>query len=152
LEEEVGDAQDIFLEWLAAEIELLKQALGVGFEVRVTFDKMNLRDPEKFMAILLQLYQGGVIDPETTVSTMGFHFPTIVNRMKDAIKLRKSGLFMPIPSSNNLGPDGMILPRKMAQPHPRAAGSGERAGRPYSPRPPTSKSAEPASPRKPRPA
>jgi hypothetical protein len=53
---------------------------------------------------------------------MGFHFPTIVNRMKDAIKLRKSGLFMPIPSSNNLGPDGMILPQKSGSASPKGGG------------------------------
>jgi hypothetical protein len=53
---------------------------------------------------------------------MGFHFPTIVNRMKDAIKLRKSGLFMPIPSSNNLGPDGMILPQKNGAASPKGGG------------------------------
>ena len=133
LEEEVGEAQDTFLEWANAEIELLKQALQVSFKVTLTSDKMNLRDPEKFMALLLQLYQGGVIDAETAVTTMGFNFPEVSKRMENIIKLRKKGLFMPIPSANNLGPDGMLLPQKNGAASPPGGGirgKGRPAGQP----------------------
>jgi hypothetical protein len=43
---------------------------------------------------------------------MRFNFPTMVKRMEETLKLRKKGMFMPVPSGNTLGPDGKPMPPK----------------------------------------
>jgi hypothetical protein len=83
--------------------------LGVKYDVRILHDRRRLKDEEKYIATLLTLVQNGLIDPKTALDACGFHYPTIVKRLEQAIKLRKKGIFNPMPSSNNMGPDGGVL-------------------------------------------
>ncbi|MCL2639643.1 MAG: hypothetical protein FWD53_02245, partial [Phycisphaerales bacterium] len=124
LAKEVNTAQGKFTEWFQKEIDLLRQALGVKYEVTMEFDRMNFEDESKFMAFLLQLYQAGLIDPETALATMKFHFPSVVKRLKEAIEMRKKGMFVALPSANNMGPDGMPAGGGVAR--------GPKGGRPSS--------------------
>jgi len=111
LEEEVTTAQDAFLEFLNKEINLLKKALGIGKMVHVKFVKLNLRDEAEFIGVMQQLVQNGILDPRTALETLGYHFPTVVQRLKDTRDMRKKdNIFVPLPSANNMGPDGGILP------------------------------------------
>ena len=130
VEEEVDEAQDSFLEWFDKEVELLQQALGVKFKVTGEFDRMNLKDEETFMALLLQLYQNGLIDPQTAIETMRFNYPTIVKRLEVAIKLRKKGLFVPMPSSNNMGPDGTMVQKGSPNGPGKGGIGGGKSGKP----------------------
>ena len=110
VEEAVGEGQDDFLEFANKEVDLLKQALGVKYQVTLSFDRSNMKDENTWLALMLQFVQNGLIDPQTAIETARFHFPTILARLEQTIKLRKKGLFVPMPSANNMGPDGGILP------------------------------------------
>lgn len=109
VEMHTDEAQSAFDEFLKGEIDMLKQALGVKYDVRILHDRRRLKDEEKYIATLLTLVQNGLIDPKTALDACGFHYPTIVKRLEQAIKLRKKGIFNPMPSSNNMGPDGGVL-------------------------------------------
>ncbi|MEM8875314.1 MAG: hypothetical protein AAGD32_13790 [Planctomycetota bacterium] len=107
--EEVSEAQQKFIEFLNQELRLLRTALGLSADVNVTFQQLNLRDENEFMAAIMQMVMNGLIDVQTALETLGFHFPTIEARMELTKKLRAKGLFVPSPSANNLGPDGGII-------------------------------------------
>lgn len=96
VEEEVNDAQDAFLEWLQEEIRMLRAALSISDEVRVTFDQLNMKDENQFMSIINQMVLNNIIDPQTAMESLNFHFPTVMKRQKEFNTLRKSGLFMPL--------------------------------------------------------
>jgi len=106
VEEEVGEAQAAFIEWLMEEITLLRMALGVSHEVKIKFDSLNLKDEVKFTAVITQMVQNGLLDEETALETLKYHFPTIVARKKKMKKFHDQGLFLAKPSANNLGPGG----------------------------------------------
>jgi hypothetical protein len=103
------EAHAAFDEFLMGEIEMLKQALGVKYEVRIIHDRKRLKDEDKYIATLLTLVQNGLLDPKTALDFCGFHYPSVVKRLEQALKMRKKGLFNPMPSSNNMGPTGGIL-------------------------------------------
>lgn len=106
LEEEVSGAQEAMLEFMRKEIDMLKQSLGVGFEVNIRFVKINLRDEAEFITVLQGLVTNGILDPQTALDTLGYHFPTVLKRLRKIKGLRdKEQLFLPLPSSNNMGPD-----------------------------------------------
>jgi len=109
VQQEVLNAQKKYLEWLHRQIDLLRTALGVKWTVTCTFDSLNMQDPVKFLALLNAAVQQGIIDHQTAIETFGFHFPTIAARMKKMKKYQKDGLFLPIPSANNMGPGGQNI-------------------------------------------
>jgi hypothetical protein len=105
LEEEITTAQGAFMEFLRREIFLLRQALGIASDVHVKFTKINMRDETEFIAVLQSLVQNGILDHQTALETLGYHFPTVVERLKKMKGYRdKDGIFMPTPSANNMGP------------------------------------------------
>jgi hypothetical protein len=106
VEEEVSEAQASYLEWFHDELKMFKAALGLSDEIAGSFDCMNLKDEVKFRAVLTQMVQNGLLDEQTALETMDYHFPTVQARMEKMAKLHKKGLFCPRPSSNNLGPGG----------------------------------------------
>lgn len=108
IEEEVQEGQETFKEWFLNEVNMLRQALGVKFEVTIEFDRLNLKDEETFFGVLMQLVQNGIIDHQTAIETMNFHFPTIQKRMEKIKTLQKKGkgIFLAQPSANNMGPEG----------------------------------------------
>ena len=110
VEEFVSEGQNIFLEFLNNELKMLKASLGISAEVEVKFDRLSLQDEAKYMAVLNQAVLNGIIDHETAIETLKFHFPTIKSRMEKIKKLQtKDGIFLPQPSANNLGPGGGVL-------------------------------------------
>jgi hypothetical protein len=130
LEEEVNEAQEAYLEWLRGEVRMLKSALGIAAPIEPKFDKLNLKDEVKFMAVIMQMVMNGLLDPQTALETMRFHFPTVTKRMENAKKLRSKGLFVPTPSANNMGPDGQPLPTGGGQSKPGGKGGTSSGGKP----------------------
>jgi hypothetical protein len=112
VEAEVASAQQSFLQFANHEIKLLRTSLGISDDVHISFDELNLKDEVAFMAALTQMVMNGIIDHQTALETLQFHFPTITERMKQMKSLKGKGLFMPVPSANNLGPGGNMLPAK----------------------------------------
>lgn len=106
VKELVEEAQKKFLEFLMNEIRMLRTSLNISADVKAEFDKMNMQDEVKFWAVLQQAVMNGLIDHQTALETLKFHFPTIETRMKKIKKLQKQGIFLPTPSANNLGPGG----------------------------------------------
>ena len=123
VEEEVTEGQNDHLEFIQKEVDLLRKALGVKYEAKVSFDRMALRDEEKFMGLMMQFVQNGLLDPQTALETMRFNYPTILKRLEATLKLRKKGLFTPLPSANNMGPDGGIIGPKGGAPAKKPAGA-----------------------------
>ncbi len=109
LEEEVTSAQEAFLQFLREQIRLLKQALSVGHEVNLRFTKVNMKNEAEFVAVVQGLVQNGILDPRTAIEAIGFNYPVVLKRLEQTQKLRKKGLFVPTPSANNLGPDGLMM-------------------------------------------
>ncbi len=106
-EEECTEAQEAFLEFFNRELEMLKAALGISATVKAGFDRMNLKDEVKFRAVLSAAVMNGVIDHQTALETLGYHFPEVVTRMKKVKEMQdKDGIFLPIASANNMGPGG----------------------------------------------
>jgi hypothetical protein len=111
VEEEVGEAQDAFLEFLRKEIKLLRAALSISADVEVNFDKLNMKDEVAFMGVMMQMVMNGLLEPETALENMGFHFPEVKQRFEKILKDRQKGLFLPLPPGTNLGPDGKPIPQ-----------------------------------------
>lgn len=110
VEEETGESQDAFCEFAMAEIKNLRAALSISADVTIEFDRLNLKDETKYMAVLMQMVMNGILDHETVIESLSFHFPQIKRRMEKMTQLKKKGLFMPVPSANNMGPDGKPVP------------------------------------------
>ncbi len=109
VEAQVLAAQAAFLEFWNQQIQLLKQALQVSKRVTGRFVTLNLKDENKFMAVLMSMVQNGLIDHETANATLGHNFPMIVSRMKKVKEMQEQdGILLPTPSANNLGPGGGI--------------------------------------------
>ena len=109
LQQEIQSAQQKMLEFIHRQINLLRAALQVKWDVTCTFDTLNLQDPVKFIALLNAAVQQGIIDHQTAIETMGYHFPTILARMKKIKAFQDKGLFLAMPSANNLGPGGQKI-------------------------------------------
>jgi hypothetical protein len=108
VEEEVCEAQDAYLEFVHKELRMFRAALGISADVRVAFDRLNLKDEVKFRGMLQQAVINGIIDHQTAIETMGYHFPEIAERMKAIKKLQKKDeIFMPIASANNASASGI---------------------------------------------
>jgi hypothetical protein len=122
VKEIVDEAQGKFLEFFLGEVDMLRAALSISKTVNAAFDKLNLQDAVKYWAVLAQAVMNGLVDQQTALETLGFHFPTIVARMKKMKTFKNQGLFMPMPSANNLGPSGSPLPAKGGT--PAAGGKG----------------------------
>lgn len=111
LEEEVNHGREAFIQFADGEVDMLKQALGIGHQVVLRFPRFSLSDPLMLLTALSTAVLNGVIDARTALETLSFHFPTVAKRMKEIKKIReKDGIFVPLPSANNLGPDGGIIP------------------------------------------
>jgi hypothetical protein len=108
IEQEVHAAQNAFLEFLNKEIRLLKASLSISADIQIDFDRLNLKDEVQFWQVICQAVMNGIIDHQTALETLGFHFPEIKDRMATMKPLKKQGLFLPSPSANNLGPDGQM--------------------------------------------
>lgn len=126
VKEIVDEAQEKFLEFWHKEVDMVRASLSISQKVQGSFDKLNLQDAMKFWSVLTQAVMNGVLDHQTAIETLKFHFPTIVARMKKMKKLKEEGLFMPIPSANNMGPGGTALPAKGGAP----SAGGKKGGKP----------------------
>jgi len=106
VKEEVEDGQGSFVEFLQHEVDLFRAAIGLKWKVTAKFDRLNMEDETTFMSLLMNLVMNGIIDHQTAIETMDFSFPAIQDRMEKIKKLQKAGtgIFLPTPSANNLGP------------------------------------------------
>jgi hypothetical protein len=118
VEELVTEAQQKFLEFFHREVKMLRSALSISADVIGSFDTLNMKDEVEFWGVMQTAVMNGLIDHQTALETLKFNFPTVKKRMEDMKKLKDKGLFMPIPSANNLGPGGQPLPNKGGTPGP----------------------------------
>jgi hypothetical protein len=116
VEEAVEEAQGKFLEFFNREIKMLKAALGISSDITGTFDSLNTKDELKYWTVLTQAVMNGIIDHQTMLETLNFKFPIIEQRMAKMKQLQKKGLFVPMPSANNMGPDGKPAIKGAAKP------------------------------------
>lgn len=108
---EVNGAQQAFVEMLDKEIRMLRAALSISADIEVSFDQINMKDETQFWTVVTQAVMNGIIDHQTALDILGFHFPQIADRMKAMKPLKKQGLFVPQPSANNMGPGGEMKPQ-----------------------------------------
>lgn len=85
----LSEAQDAFLGWFYNEAKLIVEAVGLPEVPEGAFSKINLKDENEFMKVLMQLVDRQIISYETAVETLGYHFPREVKRLKSEQKLRE---------------------------------------------------------------
>jgi hypothetical protein len=102
VEEEVDEGQAAFKEFFDGEIEMLKQSLGLKFDVKLSFDRMNLKDEAEYVNVLKLLVDAGIIDHETVIETLGYDYAVIEKRQKKIKPLQKQGkgIFVPQQQAN----------------------------------------------------
>lgn len=132
IEDNVEQMQKLFLQFAQAEVDRVRAALRIQEPVTLEFDRLNLKDPAEYAATMAKLVMNGILDVQTVLEHLNFHFPTVKKRMKAMQAMREEGLFMPTPSANNLGPDGQVTGPEGGKPasDPGADNNRNKAGKP----------------------
>ena len=95
LVELVQEGQDAFISWFNKEAKLICEAMGLAEQPECSFNKLNLKDENAFMGIIMQLVDRQLLSYETAIDTIGFYFPKELERLRGEIKIRTSeGILM----------------------------------------------------------
>lgn len=81
--------------WLEREYRMIAEEQGFGEFPTVSFDKMNLQEEKTVKAILMNLYDRGVISAQTLLRETGYDFGTEVVRLTSEKDLKGNGILVP---------------------------------------------------------
>ena len=133
VQERVAEAQGKYLEFYNRELKMFRAAIGLKGDAWGAFDPLNGKDELQYWTVLTQAVMNGIIDHQTALEMLSFSFPTVQKRMKKIKELQKQGLFVPMPSANNMGPDGKPNKPPGGQPPSKKGnkpGTGGKGGKP----------------------
>jgi hypothetical protein len=107
LVEVLTEAQTAFLDWFNKEAKRISQALSLPEVPEGAFGKLNLKDENDFIRVIMQLVDRQIISYESAVETIGYHFPREVERLKKEEKLRqKENILVPQKAPTQQGGGG----------------------------------------------
>lgn len=95
LVELVQEGQDAFISWFNNEVRQVCQSMGLKEQPEGSFNKLNLKDENDFIRVMMQLVDRQIISYETTVDTIGFYFPKELERLRNEQDIRaKEGILV----------------------------------------------------------
>jgi len=99
----LDEAQQMFLEWFREECQFIARSLDMKDIPEAEFGKLNMKDENKFITVILQMLDRQLISYETAMETLGHSFPREVKRLESEFKIRKEKeILMPIENPNQM--------------------------------------------------
>lgn len=87
--EKLDHAQTAFCSWFRGELEMICRVMGkVDASPELGFGKLNLKDENAFIGVVMQMVDRQIISYETATETVGFYFPKELDRLKKEKKIR----------------------------------------------------------------
>ncbi|MCK9279284.1 MAG: hypothetical protein M0P71_01460 [Melioribacteraceae bacterium] len=86
--EKLDNAQTSFCDWFDGELENICNVIGIDKIPESGFGKLNLKDENAFIGVIMQMVDRQIISYETAIETIGFYFPKELDRLRREKKIR----------------------------------------------------------------
>jgi hypothetical protein len=95
LVELVSESQEAFIVWFRKEAKMICESMGLKEVPEGNFNKLNFKDENDFVRVILQMVDRQVVSYETACETIGYYFPKELERLRNEAAIReKEGILV----------------------------------------------------------
>jgi hypothetical protein len=84
----IDKLQNVFCDWISPDLQAMDRMLGVKGRSKGVFGKLNLKDVNDYIRVLMSMVDRQIISYRTAAETLQYNFPKEVKRLKAEQKIR----------------------------------------------------------------